>query len=484
MKRLIHIGTFGLIFFSVGTWLSACEDFLKEDPQDRIAQDRYYQTEEDAVAAVNSIYANLGSTSSGPEGVYHSTTWIAAGLASDNLKNMQQGNLSSDQLGTFTWNAETSSINLMWRIHYKTISLANIAIDRIPAIDMDESLRNRLVNEAKFLRGLMYFNLVRMFGEVPLLIHEDVPLNPSVSDVATIYAQIIADLQAAEALPADGDIQEGRATSGAAKSLLAKVYLTREDWENASAKALEVIQSGKYQLWDDFADVFKHSSRNGKEAIFSVSFGDGGGTISFWEFGQFNVRLLPPQLSQERAGVRNTQGWQVATQDLYDAFAPEDERKRVTFMTEFLDDDGNVITLDEIYIQKYWDQEAEPFGGDSQQDFPVIRYPDVLLTYAEAEAHLEHFDVANDYLNLVRNRANLGDVAINDLEAFKEEVLLERRREFVAEGHRRFDLVRTGTLEEKVLEGKGIAVDPVYNLFPIPQRERDVNPNLPQNPGY
>ncbi|MEQ9440850.1 MAG: RagB/SusD family nutrient uptake outer membrane protein [Cyclobacteriaceae bacterium] len=484
MKKLINIKTFSLAFLLVGLCFTACEDFLKEDPQDRVAQDRYYQTEEDAVAAVNSIYANLGSTSSGPEGVYHSTTWIAAGLASDNLKNMQQGALANDQLGTFSWNAENSSILTIWRIHYKTINLANIAIERIPAIEMDETMKNRLVNEAKFLRGLMYFNLVRMYGKIPLLTSEASALNPEVSEITAVYAQIISDLQSAEALPLDGDIQEGRATSGAAKSLLAKVYLTTGDYENASATALEVIQSGKYELWENFSEVFKHTSRNGKEAIFSVGFGDGGGAISFWEFGQFNVRLLPPELTQARDIVTNTHGWQVATPELYNAFSSDDARKEVTFMTELLDDEGNVVTLSEFYIQKYWDEEAEPNAGDSQQDFPVIRYSDVLLTYAEAQAELGNFAEANTYLNMVKTRANLPAVSINNAEDFEAEVLLERKKEFVAEGHRFFDLVRTGTLEEKVMEAKDIQVNPIYYLFPIPQRERDVNTNLPQNPGY
>jgi len=484
MKNILNKKTSGLVCLLMILWISSCEDFLKEDPQDRIAQDRFYQTEEDAIAAVNSIYANLGSTSSGPEGMYHSTTWVAMGLASDEMVNKQNGAIANDQLGTFSWNAENSSINTIWRIHYKTITLANNAIERIPAIQMNETLRNRLVNEAKFLRALSYFNLVRIFGKVPLLVTEETPLNPEVSDVEAVYAQIISDLQAAEALPLDGDIQEGRATTGAAKALLAKVYLTRKDWTNASAKALDVIQSGKYELWNNFADVFKHMNRNGKEAIFSVGFGDAGGAISFWEFGQFNVRLLPPELSQGIAGIRNTQGWQVATKDLYNSFSSEDERKNVTFLTEFTDDSGKLIKLNDVYIQKYWDRQAEPNAGDSQQDFPVIRYADVLLTYAEAQAELGNFNVANQHLNLVRNRANLMNVNIINTESFKEAVLLERRKEFVAEGQRWFDLVRTGTLEEKVLEAKGIQVNPIYNLFSIPQRERDVNPNLPQNSGY
>ena len=465
-------------------WLSACEGFLKEEPQNRIAQDRFYKTPEDALAAVNSIYANLGSTSSGPEGIYHSTTWVTMGLASDELVNKQNGAIANDQLGTFSWNAENASISTIWRIHYKTITLANIAVERIPAIRMDETMRSRLVNEAKFLRALAYFNLVRMYGSVPLLLTESEPLYPEPSAVDVIYSQIINDLKSAELLPLDGDIQKGRATSGAAKALLAKVYLTRKDWKSASDKALDVIRSGKYDLWENFSDVFKHTNRNGKEVLFSVGFGDAGGAISFWEFGQFNVRLLPPELSKEIAGIRNTQGWQVATKDLYDSFSSADTRRDVTFMTEFVNDKGATIKLNDIYIQKYWDRNAEPKAGDSQQDFPVIRYSDVLLTYAEAQGELKNLDVANTYLNKVRNRAKLPSANVSSVENLREAILSERRKEFVAEGQRWFDLVRTGTLAEKVMKAKGIAVKPTYNLFPIPQRERDLDPNIPQNIGY
>src|SRR5262249_8277179 len=158
------------------------------------------------------------------------------------------------------------------------------------------------------------FNMVRMFGKIPLMLQEAELLNPQQASVDDIYNQIIQDLTDAEALPASyppGN-GRGRATNGAAKSILAKVYLTRGDWQHCADLCEEVINSGEYALWDDFADVFKLSSRGGKEAIFSIGFGDAGGQIIFWEVGQFLVRLLPPQLSVE--GVQNAQGWDVPTQ--------------------------------------------------------------------------------------------------------------------------------------------------------------------------
>ncbi|HRI22707.1 MAG TPA: RagB/SusD family nutrient uptake outer membrane protein, partial [Panacibacter sp.] len=278
---------------------------------------------------------------------------------------------------------------------------------------------------------------------------------------------------------------------GAAKAILAKVYLTLEQWENCAAKCKEVINSNQYALWADFADVFKLSSRGGKEAIFSVGFGDSGGAIIFWEVGQFNVRLLPPQLAVE--GVQNSQGWQVPTQDLYDKYDLDDRRRAVTYITEINNPNGTVTDI-KPYIQKYWDRVAEPEGNGSANDYPVIRYADVLLMYAEAENELGNSADAHTYINIVRKRARFNGIedlpTVPDYEnlskdAFRAAVLNERRLEFVAEGQRWFDLVRTHTLETLVpLAKPGITPQQKHYLFPIPQHEIDLNPNLVQNAGY
>ncbi len=474
----------GILMLLIST---SCSDFLEEDPENLVSTSNYYSTEQDAIAAVNSIYAYLGSydaSRGNTAGVYHSTFWITQGLASDEMLNNQLGTPQYDQLATFSHNADNAAILEIWQIHYKTIYLANIAIDRIPGIDMDPTLQTRLINEAKFLRGLLYFNMVRMFGEIPLVVSEDAPLNPEAAAVPDVYDQIIVDLTDAESLPADGSIQEGRATSGAAKGVLAKVYLRLGEFQAASDKAKEVIDSGQYDLWDDFDEAFDISSRGGQEAVFSVGFGDGGGAISFWEVGQFNVRLLPAALSREIDDVSNTQGWQIAVPDLYNAYDDTDERQEATFMTSFTSSEGTLVNLDNIYIDKYWDREADPTAGGSFNDFPVLRYSDVLLVYAEAQARLGNFSEASDYLNMVRERAGLDDVSVSSIDEFIDVLLSERRKEFVAEGMRWFDLTRLGRLEQAVQEAKNINVDSQYYLFPIPQRERDVNPNLPQNQGY
>lgn len=486
------------LLLSVIVVFSSCKKFLEEDPKNLVTIQNFYQTESDAIAAVNSIYAYLNSVDNfaaggSTAGVYHSTFWLSVGLASDEMLNNQLGASNYDQLASFSHTPMNPAMEEIWGMHYKTITLANIAITRVPGINMNEALRNRLVGEAKFLRGLMYFNLVRMFGEVPLIIEENSPLLPEKSSVDAIYTQIIADLtDAANVLPLNypSGNGRGRATTGAANAILAKVYLTRQNWEQASAAAKEVIDSQEYELWEDFADVFKLSSRGGKEAIFSVGFGDANGAIIFWEVGQFNVRLLPSALSVE--GIQNAQGWQFPTQYLYNQFEADDRRRAVTFITE-INDPGGAYSI-RPYVQKYWDKVAEPKGNSSSNDFPVIRYADVLLIYAEAQNELGNSSVAHQYINLVRKRARfngttyenaVADYAGLSKEQFREAILKERMLEFVFEGHRWFDLARMGKLEQLVPLAKPGVVPAARNyLFPLPQREVDLNPKLGQNDGY
>ncbi len=485
---------FLIVCIAASISFSSCKKFLEENPKSNVTVSNFYKTEQDAIAAVNSIYAYLNSISTGSTaGVYHSSFWVTAGLASDEMQNNQLASPQYDQLSTFTHTPQNSALEEIWAMHYKTITIANIAINRIPGIEMNASLKSRLLGEAKFLRGLMYFNMVRMFGSIPLILEENSPLLPETADENAIYQQIISDLNdAAASLPLNYNAGNGRgrATSGAANALLAKVYLTQQDWANAAAAAKKVIDSNEYQLWEDFADVFKLTSRNGKEAVFSVGFGDANGAIIFWEVGQFLVRLLPTQLSEE--GVINAQGWQIPTQHLYDAYESEDRRRAVTFVTEINGPNGT--TTIRPYIQKYWDRAAEPTGNGTQNDFPVIRYSDVLLMYAEANNELGQSAIAHEYINMVRKRARFNGTtyanAVPDYsglnkDQMREAIIKERRLEFVAEGHRWFDLARTGMLEEKVpLAKPGVTPTQKHYKFPIPQREVDLNPNLDQNDGY
>jgi hypothetical protein len=313
-----------------------------------------------------------------------------------------------------------------------------------------------------------------------------------------VYAQIIEDLKFAEQnLPEGYSAGDGlgRAAKGAASGLLAKVYLTLGQWQNCVDQCNAVINSGKYGLYEDFAEAFRIPNENGKETLFSVGFGTANNSISFWEDGQFNVRLLPKQLSGAIPGV-NAQGWQVATQNLYDSYDPQDRRRAVTLLTTIQNVDGSTTTV-EPHIQKYWDKVNEPAAGNTSHDFPYLRYADILLMKAEALNELNNGPTADAYaaVNQIRKRARfngttelaiLPDLQGLSYDTFKDALLLERRHEFVGEGHRWFDLVRFKKLETLVPIAKpGVQPQPYHYLFPIPQGEIDLNPNLlPQNQGY
>ena len=183
-------------------WVStSCDDFLTESPKDRTAVSNFYTTEANAVSAVNAIYAHLNSQSGDTfGGVYFGDFWVAQGLASDEMFNLQSGNPSADQLATFNYDPNNGALYDIWKQHYKAIYLANVAISRIPPIVMDETIKTRLLNEAKFLRSLLYFNLVRMFGNIPMPLTDVESTTPEASTVDDIYAQIIADLSDATKL--------------------------------------------------------------------------------------------------------------------------------------------------------------------------------------------------------------------------------------------------------------------------------------------
>jgi starch-binding outer membrane protein, SusD/RagB family len=482
--------------FSFFVLMFSCDDLLIEDPRDQIFATNFFENNNDAISAVNAIYAALNSTSSPPTfgGVYHSTYWVLQGLASDEMNNVQAGVPHNEQAENFNWDATNSLFYDLWSTIYHAISIANFALEGIPTAPIDEGLKTRLIGEASFLRGLLYFELVRMFGDIPLVLEGDDGLNPARRPTEEVYAQIIKDLNTAattlpESYPAGNGL--GRATRGAAWGILSKVHLTRGEWQLSIDNALKVMNSDRYGLWEDFAQAFRIANENGKETVFGIGFGDAGGAISFWEVGQFNVRLLPIELGLVIPGI-NAQGWQVATENLLNSFDQNDRRRAVTFITEV-----GGKRLENPHIRKYWDDIAEPRGGNTIADFPYMRYSEILLIYAEALNELNNGPNQEAYnaINAVRMRARfdgtqerdvLPDLSGLSFQQFKDALLLERRREFVAEGKRWFDLVRMDKLLELVPVAKpGVQPSEIHKLFPIPLSEIELNPNLlPQNPGY
>ncbi len=495
--------TFKLIFISsLLLVITSCSNFLEENPESNINSATYYKTEADAVAATNAIYdyMTVGTTylwdpSFG--GIFFNNYWVFKDLLSDNtVENL--ASLEYTTLSDFRFNTENDQIRYYWQDLYKTISTANLVVDKVPPIAMDKMKQNHLVSEAKFLRALMYFEAVQLFGEVPLILNAIENIDDafvSRSAIDDVYAAIIADLEFAESnLSNSYRVGNGRPTPFAATALLSKVYLAMGNYQLAANNAEKVIANGPYMLWMDFEDIFKINNMNSGEIIFGANFS---ATLSQgFKPNQYHVRLLPPGLDKDGEGPENAHGWETPTTNLYNSFNPLDQRRAVTFITSFTYSDGSTVTFDP-HISKFWDQEAEPRGNSTDSDVIYLRYADILLIYAEALNEINNGPTAPAYdaINQIRKRARfngsveqniLPDLVGLDYQSFKDAILLERRLEFVMEGQRYHDLVRHGKLIEKVLaSGKPNASPQDYHkLLPIPQYERDLNPNLSQNTGY
>ena len=479
MKRTIT-GFTGLLLL-----IGGCEKSLEFEVKDKITLENFFETSDDAVASVNAIYDALGDVD-----LYNSSLWLIQDLASDDCDALPTWNdPNAHQFDRFTLQTNNNYTTNIWRASYQLISRANLSIERIPDIAMDESLQERLLGEAKFLRGLNYFNLVRLFGDVPLVVNTESDIDDYLvprTDQTQVYDQIITDLQeASEVLPRSySGSSLGRATRGAALGILARVYLTLQEWDLAAEKAQEVMDLNVYGLWDDFTDNFKEGNKNGKESVFAVQFYSG--LVS--ENSRIVISGLP-SIYAFPAGV----GIILPTEDLLSSFEPGDYRYEATFFEEYNYFGNNTF---DPHIWKHWDQETYPPDqtGQSGANFPVMRYSEVLLIYAEAlnEMNQGPPPEAYDAVNRVRQRARNGvegvlpDLSGLSYEAFRDAVLKEKRCETVNEGHRWFDLVRTGNLEAFVKRAKGDKANPQpFNyVFPIPQREMDLNQQLVQNDQY
>ena len=468
-----------------GLFLFSCSKQLDQEPYS-INYDNFYQSEEDALNAVNAVYSILTDVNQ-----YNSYLWLIQDVASDDCiarESLNDPNLHN--VDQYRVNPSNTYVTQIWKGSYRGISLANVVIEKVPEIDMDSLKRNRIVGEAMFLRALYYFNLVRLYGDLPLItkqISSDLTyeeLNVPRSDKELIYDLIIDDLtNAVEYLPnrysEAPDV--GRATKGAALGLLSKVFLTLEQWQMAAQTANQVMELGIYSLYPDFADNFKDINRNGVESVFAAQFS----TIMVSQNNQIVISGLPYLSDFFAAGVEIM----LPTEDLLNSFEVGDYRKEVTFFDHYY-----YYSFDP-HIWKHWDQDTYPPDETSQcgSNFAVMRYSEVLLIYAEAmnEAYGPSADAYNA-INLVRERARNGDEnVLPDLQGltqdeFRDAVLEERRVEFVNEGIRWYDLVRTGNLIEYVKRAKGDASNPQsFNyVFPVPQYEMENNQNMVQNSKY
>lgn len=489
MKKIFSLGA--ILCLLGAQFMTSCSDFLEEPPQGNLTQEDFPSTESEALLATNAAYSTLRNW------FYHSGGYPILDVMSDDAYKGSNPNDQESNVGpydNFQMTASQDGLDRWWSSLYEGIRYTNVVIEKVPGISMDAAKQANYLAQAKFLRALYYFDLVRAWGGVPLVTVSAPPLREPRATADEVYALIIDDLTFAIAnLPNQNELEAndvGRATKGAANALMAKVYLFRQDFAKAEQFALDVIQSNNYALDPDFGHTFSIFGQFNSESIFEIgAIGKEGSDNGGNQYGN-------------NQGVRGTpnKGWGFnrPSIDLQNSFEPNDPRKDQTiiFLGETLDGvliqgDGNtpditysdpptnsIIKEIECYNQKVWvpgTSTLEGWGHNRR----LIRYADVLLIAAEALNENNKPADALVYLNKVRERARQGiagvlpDVTEMDKMLLRELIWKERRAELAMEGHRFWDLVRTGRAEA-VLGPLGFIKDK-NELLPIPQSEIDIS---------
>lgn len=473
------------ITFCCLAFLACQDDFLDVPLEDNTPAEEFFVSQLQAVEATNAMYAYqiIWETSGFPY------TAILQIPSDDSDKGSSPGDAAFlNDFNNFTFDATQEMINLYWTGQFRGINLANQVLTNVPGIAMDESLKARLLAEAKFFRGYHYFNLVRVYGGVPIYdgIPEDAIYNIPRNTPDEVYEFVISDLtEAAAALPVSYEETEiGRATEGAAKGLLAKVNMYRGNWDQVLALTEEVKGLG-YDLLPDYYQVFRYQNEYNVESVFEIQSTANGNCQAASQYGQHQ-------------GVRQQFGWgfNSPSEDLANAYEEGDLRRdaSILFVGETTPE-GDVITAGNNpdnptrYNQKVYIPESDFLrngcNNNADANIKILRFAEILLMNAEANNELGNTAAALENLNRVRNRAGLDDISATDQNALRMAIWNERRVELAFEGDRFLDLVRQGRAAE-VLTAHGTQFRAGTNeLFPIPANQILLsNEVLEQNPGY
>jgi starch-binding outer membrane protein, SusD/RagB family len=486
--KILSVSIIAILAITVG-----CNEFLDTDPLFTQDAENYFQNESDYDQALIGAYDLLQAS--------FLDVWIGE-IASDN--SIAGGESVNDTKGLheideMTHGGVNIELRSVFRWYYAGVTRANYIMENKDNIDFDG--KDLIIAEARFLRAYYYFQLVKYFGDVPLIIDERLGVD-EVQDLertptSEVYAQIEEDLNAASSVIDWTAPVKGRVTKGAVLSLLGKVYLYQEKFSQSASTLDQVISGGGYSLSPDYDQLFTAASEGNSESVFEIEY-------SGLEGGSYDCLIcLEGNAAPGFQGIRQYNGpvygdgnsYNLPTQELYDAFSASDIRRdaSVLDLDAFIAAQPNASEITYaigggghtgFYNNKYIKRQGEIGLPDNDLTSPVnyraIRYADVLLMAAEAHNRSGNDGQALSYVNLVRARANVPDLSSGGNQ-LTEEIWNERRLELSGEGHRFFDLVRTGQAAD--------AIDnftPNKNeLFPLPQVEIDLaGGNWSQNPGY
>ncbi|MGN8071147.1 RagB/SusD family nutrient uptake outer membrane protein [Mucilaginibacter sp. SG564] len=500
MKTIIR--KYGLLALAVATLgATGCKKFLNETDRSNFTIDNYFTKPEHARSSVNAIYASLRDPmSSGFGGGAWTMTEFATGQAATDLGQAVDSYFVKDLRNT----ADNAYGLSYWQNYYKGIGNANLSIAKIPGIAMDAAESKRLLGEARFLRAWYYFTLVQLFGNIPLITEpvdlQSPQLRPKQASAEDVYKVIVDDLKTAEASGLPWTDASGKVTLGAVKSLLAKVYLTMagfplqkgaEYYDLASKKAEEVLDSKQFKLFTTYGDLHNPAKKNVDENIFMI---------------QYKTQIIPGNwqeliipYNKNISAYSSETGGIYATGAFVQSYDPADLRAKEGqfFFTKFTnqDDRTKVVDLGGYFLYKIFDVVAQTTTANSDLNWSLIRYADVLLIYAEASNEVGGPTAkAYDAVNQVRTRATLPNLSGLSKEQFREAIWRERWYELCFENITWFDMARLRkafNVDTKGFDnyvGHKFSYGPVLTerelLFPIPSRELRNNPNLVPTKGY
>lgn len=476
------------VFVSSLLMLHGCKDNpLQEKPYSQIAPENLLRSESGVTSLLASAYANASFMQRTRVNQLNEWTtdisWQTGGGE----------NRGAVLMINFNWDPTTGFFNGWYNSHYNGIRDANTLLDNIEVAEIPQAKKDQFIAEARFVRAFAYYQLYKKFGPVPLRTTTEGELEiPRATDEEMknfIESELLAVIPD---LPVPGSQVYGRANKGAARGVLTKFYLNTKQWQKTADMAREVMDMGYYRLFEDYHNMFDVANEGNHSMI--------------WVFPAdpsvppanniMNGTQPPGWQLWPKTGLEKLPNWNNwasqyrIREDFYNSFEDGDERLE-PFMTEYINGAGNTVDLlndfeDNVRAFKYIPTEAAQ-GNFYGNDWPIIRYADILLSRAEALNELNGPNQESiDLINRVRDRADLDGITLAQYptkESLRSHILAERGWEFYYEGKRREDLIRHGVFIEWAQE-RGINAQPYHVRFPIPQSAMDSNPELEQNSGY
>ena len=498
---------------SAGLLLAAtgCSDFLKEDNRSTLTQSNYFANATQAQSAVDGLYNRLRLLNDGPG--YGESSWVALELLALHATTLGQS-FNNNQLINQSIDPANPYFSSIWNNAYNGIGAANLALDRIPAVSMDDAQKKALLGQAYFIRAFLYYHLVRLYGDVPLITKpvdgSSPDLYPTRTAQAEVYNLIISDLQAAEQAGLTAVDRTGRISQSAVKALLASVYLTtagsplqvKDNYQKAADKAAELIDAGNYPLFVTktvktkvdsavYINLHNNASKNQGELILQAQFAFGIAT-----------NAISPLVIPYFVGISNYSdeyGALIPTPGFYATYEAGDLRAKEQqfFFSKYpsIKNPATTVTFGTQALYKYFHVESARGNGSCDENWTLLRMPEVMLIYAEAINEVgSATPKAYAQLNAIRSRAMLPALSGLSQAQFREAVWKERYHELAYENKAYFDIQRTRKTYDVAnnrfvdvvgFKGEvGPAFQAKYLLWGIPSAEINNNRALTQNPGW